>query len=82
MNAMKQQIAKFNPIRSFRNLCIAGAVTAATSPAWAGSVIDTTAVGTAMTDGQGDMKTIAGYVVGALVVLACAGLIYSMLRKA
>ncbi|OQR37485.1 capsid protein, partial [Pseudomonas sp. T] len=24
MNAMKQQIAKFNPVRSFRNLCIAG----------------------------------------------------------
>lgn len=82
MNAMKQRIAKFNPVRSFRNLCIAGSVTAATSlPAFAG-VIDTSAVETAMTDGQGDMKTIGGYVVAALVILAVAGLIYSMLRKA
>ncbi|HEJ3150934.1 TPA: major capsid protein, partial [Pseudomonas aeruginosa] len=31
---------------------------------------------------QGDMKTIGGYIVGALVILAVAGLIYSMLRKA
>ncbi|MCG8911302.1 MULTISPECIES: major capsid protein [Pseudomonas] len=82
MNAMKQRIAKFSPARSFRNLCIAGSVTAATSlPAFAG-VIDTSAVETAMTDGQGDMKTIGGYVVAALVILAVAGLIYSMLRKA
>ncbi|HHP5597817.1 TPA: major capsid protein, partial [Pseudomonas aeruginosa] len=34
------------------------------------------------TDGQGDMKAIGGYIVGALVILAVAGLIYSMLRKA
>ncbi|HBO6244803.1 TPA: major capsid protein, partial [Pseudomonas aeruginosa] len=56
--------------------------TAATSlPAFAG-VIDTSAVESAITDGQGDMKAIGGYIVGALVILAVAGLIYSMLRKA
>ncbi|MBD9499168.1 major capsid protein [Pseudomonas sp. PDM17] len=83
MNAMKQRIAKFNAVSSFRNLCIAGAVTAATSvPAWAGSVIDTSAVESAISDGKQDMSNIGGYIVGALVILACAGLIYSMLRKA
>lgn len=83
MNAMKQQIAKFNPIRSFRNLCIAGTVTAVTSvPAFAASVIDTSSVEQAITDGKGDMSNIGGYIVGALVILAVAGLIYSMLRKA
>ncbi|HHM6757534.1 TPA: major capsid protein, partial [Pseudomonas aeruginosa] len=45
-------------------------------------VIDTSAVESAITDGQGDMKAIGGYIVGALVILAVAGLIYSMLRKA
>ena len=29
MKAMKQRIAKFSPVASFRNLCIAGSVTAA-----------------------------------------------------
>ena len=82
MKAMKQRIAKFSPVASFRNLCIAGSVTAATSlPAFAG-VIDTSAVESAITDGQGDMKAIGGYIVGALVILAVAGLIYSMLRMA
>ncbi|WEJ71424.1 major capsid protein [Pseudomonas sp. PSE14] len=83
MKAMKQHIAKFNPLRSFRNLCIAGTVTAVSSfPAWAGSVIDTSAVESAITDGKSDMSNIGGYIVGALVILAVAGLIYSMLRKA
>lgn len=83
MNAMKQQIAKFNPVRSFRNLCIAGTVTAVSSmPVWAASVIDTSAVEQAITDGKSDMSNIGGYIVGALVILAVAGLIYSMLRKA
>ncbi|HFJ9862916.1 TPA: capsid protein, partial [Pseudomonas aeruginosa] len=27
MKAMKQRIAKFSPVASFRNLCIAGSVT-------------------------------------------------------
>lgn len=82
MKAMKQHIAKFNPIRSFRNLCIAGTVTAVTSvPAWAG-VIDTSAVESAISDGKSDMSNIGGYIVGALVILAVAGLIYGMLRKA
>ncbi|WP_193453080.1 major capsid protein [Pseudomonas nitroreducens] len=80
MNAMKQQIAKFNPIRSFRNVCIAGAVTAATTmPAWA---IDTAAVEASLKDGGDKMEVIGTAVVGALVILAVAGLIYSMLRKA
>lgn len=83
MKAMKQHIAALNPVRAFRNLCIAGSVTAATTlPAWAGSVIDTSAVESAITDGKSDMSNIGGYIVGALVILACAGLIYSMLRKA
>ncbi|MFU6932808.1 capsid protein, partial [Pseudomonas aeruginosa] len=30
MKAIKQRIAKFSPVGSFRNLCIAGSVTAAT----------------------------------------------------
>jgi hypothetical protein len=82
MQAMKQRIAKFNPIPSFRNLCIAGAVTAATSaPAWAG-IIDISSVQEAISDGKSDMSNIGGYIVGALVILAVAGLIYSMLRKA
>lgn len=80
MNAMKQRIAKFSPARSFRNLCIAGAVTAATTaPAWA---IDTSAVESAIDVGKTNMETIGTAVVGALVILAVAGLIYSMLRKA
>ncbi|HCF3424532.1 TPA: major capsid protein, partial [Pseudomonas aeruginosa] len=36
----------------------------------------------AITDGKGDMSSIGGYIVGALVILAVAGLVYSMLRKA
>jgi uncharacterized membrane protein YeaQ/YmgE (transglycosylase-associated protein family) len=80
MNAMKQLIAKFNPIRSFRNVCIAGAVTAATTlPAWA---IDTAAVESSLKEGGDKMEVIGTAVVGALVILAVAGLIYSMLRKA
>ncbi|HHK2201440.1 TPA: major capsid protein, partial [Pseudomonas aeruginosa] len=56
MKAMKQRIAKFSPVASFRNLCIAGSVTAATSlPAFAG-VIDTSAVEAAITEGKGDMS--------------------------
>ncbi len=40
MKAMKQRIAKFSPVASFRNLCIAGSVTAATSlPAFAGVIL-------------------------------------------
>ena len=79
MNALQN----INPVAAFRNLCIAGAVTAASSvPAWAGSVIDTSAVESAISDGKQDMSNIGGYIVGALVILACAGLIYSMLRKA
>ncbi|WP_430318744.1 major capsid protein [Pseudomonas nitroreducens] len=76
-------LQSINPVRSFRNLCIAGVVgMSASAPTWAASVIDTSAVETAMADGKTDMATIGGYVVGALVVLAVAGLIYSMLRKA
>jgi len=45
-------------------------------------VIDTSSVEQAITDGKGDMSNIGGYIVGALVILAVAGLIYSMLRKA
>lgn len=79
MNALQ----KLNPVTAFRHLCIAGVVTAASSvPAWAGSVIDTSAVESAISDGKQDMSNIGGYIVGALVILACAGLIYSMLRKA
>ncbi|MBH8375456.1 major capsid protein, partial [Pseudomonas aeruginosa] len=50
-------------------------------PAFAG-VIDTSAVEAAITEGKGDMSSIGGYIVGALVILAVAGLVYSMLRKA
>ncbi|RUE87309.1 major capsid protein [Pseudomonas aeruginosa] len=82
MKAIKQRIATFNPVASFRNLCIAGSVTAATSlPAFA-AVIDTSAVEAAITEGKADMSSIGGYIVGALVILAVAGLVYSMLRKA
>lgn len=79
---MKQLITKFNPVRAFRNACIAGGVGLATSPVFAASVIDITPVQAAMSDGKGDMATIGGYVLGALVVLAVAGLIYAMVRKA
>ncbi|MCE4073562.1 major capsid protein [Pseudomonas nicosulfuronedens] len=76
-------LQKLNPVTALRNLCIAGTVTAVTSvPAFAASVIDTSAVEQAITDGKGDMSNIGGYIVGALVILAVAGLIYSMLRKA
>ncbi|MBB4867116.1 cobalamin biosynthesis Mg chelatase CobN [Pseudomonas nitritireducens] len=78
MNALQT----INPVTAFRNLCIAGAVTVATSvPAWA-KVIDISSVETAISEGKEDMSSIGGYIVGALVILACAGLIYSMLRKA
>ncbi|MCP8479808.1 major capsid protein, partial [Pseudomonas sp. ZM24] len=62
MKGMKQQIAQFNPIRSFRNLCIAGAVTAASAaPAFA---IDTSAVESAIDTGKTNMETIGTAVVG------------------
>jgi hypothetical protein len=78
MNALQT----INPVTAFRNLCIAGAATAATAaPAWAG-IIDISSVQEAISDGKADMSNIGGYIVGALVILACAGLIYSMLRKA
>lgn len=80
MKTLKQRITSINPVTSFRNLCIAGTVTAATSlPAFA---IDTAAVETALQDGGSKMEVIGTAVVGALVILAVAGLIYSMLRKA
>ncbi|MCY1276879.1 Phage Coat protein B [compost metagenome] len=81
---MKQQIVKFSPIRSFRNLCIAGAVTAATAvPAFAAeSIIDTAAIQTAMSQAKTDAGTVAGYIALALAVLACAGVVFGMLRKA
>ncbi|MDF5997565.1 capsid protein [Pseudomonas aeruginosa] len=80
MKAMKQRIAKFGPAASFRNLCIAGSVTAAISLSAFAGVIDTSAVEAAITEGKGDMSSIGGYIVGAPVILAVAGLIYSMLR--
>ncbi|MCQ4265523.1 capsid protein [Stutzerimonas stutzeri] len=79
---MKKQIAKLNPVNGFRNLCIAGSVTAATAlPAWA-AVIDTTEVQATFGEAKGDMSTIGGYIAAALVVLAAAALVFSMLRKA
>lgn len=80
---MKKALQRINPVTAFRNLCIGGVVgMGASMPTWAASVIDTTAVETAINDGKSDMSSIGGYIVGALVILAVAGLIYGMLRKA
>ncbi|MED5608360.1 major capsid protein [Pseudomonas sp. JH-2] len=82
MKGIKQHVAKFNPIRSFRNLCIAGAVAASTTPVFAATIIDTSEIATTFSDGKADMSTVGGYVAGGLVVLAVAALIFGMLRKA
>lgn len=69
----------------FRNGSIALAVTAATTvPAFAAgeSVIDTAAIQAKMAQAGTDAGTVAGYVALALAVLACAGVVFSMLRKA
>lgn len=67
----------------FRNTCIALAVSSAAAvPAFADSVIDTAAIKTQMASAQADAGTVAGYVALALAVLACAGVVFGMLRKA
>ncbi|MCO2828589.1 capsid protein [Pseudomonas aeruginosa] len=67
----------------FRNTCIALTVsTAAALPAFAESVIDTAAIKAQIDQGGADAGTIAGYVAVALAVLACAGVVFGMLRKA
>ncbi|WP_269963171.1 capsid protein [Pseudomonas citronellolis] len=69
----------------FRNGSIAVAVTAATAvPAFAAgeSIIDTAAIGAKMTQASTDGGTVAGYIALALSVLACAGVVFGMLRKA
>ncbi|ERY09436.1 capsid protein G8P [Pseudomonas aeruginosa BL21] len=79
MTVMALRLAKFSPVASFRNLCIAGSgsVTAATSlPAFAGVI---GAVALALAVGDGDMKAIGGYIVGALVILAVAVVVLILL---
>ncbi len=76
---MKQQVRKFFGQKTFRNICIGAAVTAATaSPAFA---IDTAAIESQMAAASADASTIAGYIALALAVLACASVVFSMLRK-
>lgn len=82
MKAMKQCITKFSPVALFRSLCTAGSATVATSlPAFVGA-INTSAMEPAITDDQGDMEAIGGYVVGVLVIPAVVDLIYNILHKA
>lgn len=69
----------------FRNTCIALSVSAVTAvPAFAAgeSIIDTAAIKAAMESAKSDAGTVAGYVAIALSVLACAGVVFGMLRKA
>lgn len=69
----------------FRNTCIALSVSAVTAvPAFAAgeSIIDTAAIKAAMDSAKSDAGTVAGYVAIALAVLACAGVVFGMLRKA
>lgn len=67
----------------FRNTCIALSVSAVTAvPAFADSVIDIAAIKAAMESAKSDAGAVAGYVAIALAVLACAGVVFGMLRKA
>lgn len=65
----------------FRNGAIALTVGAAVSlPAYA--AMDTAAIKTQMDTAADQAGTVAGYIALALSVLACAGVVFGMLRKA
>ncbi|GAC1030284.1 hypothetical protein thsps21_11110 [Pseudomonas sp. No.21] len=67
----------------YRNTCIALSVSAfAAMPAFADSIIDTAAIKASMDAAKSDAGTVASYVAIALSVLACAGVVFGMLRKA
>lgn len=84
MNQLKTQLqngatAFGRARRHARNACIGAAVSLATVPAFA--ALDTTAVETAMTAAQNDAWSIANLAIPVIVVLAVAGIIYSLIRK-
>lgn len=86
MKHLKTQLqngaSAFGRARTYaRNACIGAVVSVATVPAFA-AVVDTAAIQTQIAEGQTDASTIAGYIALALAVLACVGVVFSMLRKA
>ncbi|MDH1558251.1 major capsid protein [Ectopseudomonas chengduensis] len=86
MKQLKTQLQNgataFGRARRFaRNACIGAVVSVATVPAFA-AVVDTAAIQAQIAEGQTDASTIAGYIALALAVLACVGVVFSMLRKA
>lgn len=70
--------------RMMRNGAVAAAVTALSSAQAyaAGIAIDTAGIEAQITSGATNAGAIAGYVAIGLSVLACAGIIFGMLRKA
>ncbi|TBV13210.1 major capsid protein [Stutzerimonas kirkiae] len=76
---MKQTIQKFRVAPSFRNVCIGVGVAMATTPVLADY---TEAVSTEIASAKTDATSIGVLIAGALVVLAAAGLVFSLLRKA
>lgn len=86
MQLMKTQLkntaSNFGRARRFaRNAAIAGVVGVVASPAFALVEVDTSGVEAQINSGATSAGTIAGYVAIALALLACAGVIFSMLRK-
>lgn len=85
MQHLKTQLqngaSAFGRVRSFtRNACIGAAVSVATVPAFA--AIDVSAIQGELTDAGDSAGSVGTWIAVALVVLAGAGIVFSMLRKA
>lgn len=86
MQQMKTQLkntaSNFGRARRYaRNAAIGGFVALSTSAAFAQVPIDISGVESQINSGATSAGTVAGYVALALALLACAGVIFSMLRK-
>ncbi len=84
MKQMKTQLqngaSAFGRARTFaRNACIGAAVSVVTIPAFA--ALDTTAIEAAMTSAETDAWSITNLAIPVIVILAVAGIIYSLIRK-
>ncbi len=86
MQLMKSQLkntaSNFGRARRFaRNAAIGGFVAVATAPAAFAVPISIDGIEAQINEGATSAGTVAGYVALGLAVLACAGVIFGMLRK-
>lgn len=82
---MKQLKSMFaTPVATVRNVALVAGVSALSAgQAMAASIpIDISGIEAQITEGGTSAGAVAGYVALALAVLACAGVIFGMLRKA